>query len=100
PRRSSDRSAVSNAFGAVNASHISGDLVVHNNNGAVEAHSIAGAAELTTSFAPISFSDIGTKLNCTASNGNISGNRVGGSAVVRNSFGAVNLSAAAGPDRK
>ena len=50
-------SSITNAFGRVMATDIRGDLTVRNTNGAVEARTILGAADLSTSFASITFFD-------------------------------------------
>ncbi len=70
--------SITNSFGGVTVSDVTGDLRVHNGNGTVDANDISGAAELETSFGSIRFINIKQRLSCRTSNGNVSGSDAGG----------------------
>ena len=93
----SGAASITTSFGAVDASNVTGDLAVQNNNGPVTATGVSGDAELTASFGPITFSDVKKSVRATGTNSKVSGRRVGGGAIVQNTFGAVELSEVGGP---
>jgi hypothetical protein len=88
---------ITTSFGSVEARNIRGDLMVHDNNGNVDASSIGGAADITDSFGNVTFSDVKGRVNCTTSNGRVYGSSLSGSGVtIRDSFGNLELSNIAG----
>jgi hypothetical protein len=82
---------ITTSFGDVRVWDAKSDLTVHNQNGRVEAKSVAGVADLHTSFAPVKFSGIGKGLTVTGQNSEVTGDTVGESAVVQTSFANVDV---------
>jgi len=87
----SGASKISNSFGAVAARNVHGDLIVNNNNGAIDVDTVSGGVQLNTSFGAISFANVSGHARCTSSNGRVSGRNVGGDVYTKTTFGEVAL---------
>lgn len=83
---------VTTSFGSVDARNIRGDLIVHDNNGNVEASTIGGAADINNSFGNVTLTDAKGRVNCTSNNGRVKLSNIGGNPVtIRDSFGNLEL---------
>ncbi len=75
----SGEAVIVNSFGAVNARGIRGDLSVRNDNGSIDVSNVNGSATLNGSFGSIDFANVQRNVSCSATNSRVKGGVVSGS---------------------
>lgn len=78
-----------NSFSSVEVAGNSGDLVLVNNNGAVDVSDVSGAINIKNRFAPITVSRTGGGV-IVSGNGQVRASNIAGTLRITNSFGPVN----------
>lgn len=81
---------LTNAFGRMEVSSISGDIQIFNRNGDVSVETIEGAATIRNEFASVEAKGVKGALDVNHRNGNVEVSDVGGKTTISNAFGSIN----------